>query len=424
MPSALFILTNNNKETHKKVLKIFRSNFNINFYYAIFALNNKLRVKANENIIFNNMNYKKFHAKLHQIIIFLVIPLLFFVHTKLYGQEDENYRIKTIVIDPGHGGRDSGARGVYSMEKDIVLDIALRLGKYFEENFPDIEVIFTRKTDTLIPLYERAETANKNNADLFISVHVNANPNRLASGTETFAMGIHKSQSNLEVAKQENAAILYEEDHDEQYEGFDPQSAESYIIFSLMQDAYLKQSLNFASSIQDNFEAETGLNNRGVKQAGFLVLYKTTMPRVLVEAGFISNPEEENYLNSDKGKEKIAASIFKAFKKYKENAEENNVKLAEYPNTKKKNDSISYKLQIAASVNKISTDADFFKNYKNVEVHKDEDNYKYTVGNYNNYEDAVKYKKEIQEDFPGAFVVAYKNNQIISVKKALSQKEN
>ncbi|MFW6095006.1 MAG: N-acetylmuramoyl-L-alanine amidase family protein [Bacteroidota bacterium] len=370
------------------------------------------------------MNYKKFHAKLHQIIIFLVIPLIFFVHTKLYGQEDENYRIKTVVIDPGHGGRDSGARGVYSMEKDIVLDIARRLGKYFEENFPDIEVIFTRTTDTLIPLYERAEIANKNKADLFISVHVNANPNRLARGTETFAMGIHKNQSNLEVAKQENAAILYEEDHDEQYEGFDPQSAESYIIFSLMQDAYLKQSLNFASSIQDNFEAETGLNNRGVKQAGFLVLYKTTMPRVLVEAGFISNPEEENYLNSDKGKEKIAASIFKAFKQYKENAEENNVKLAEYPNTKKKNDSISYKLQIAASVNKISTDADFFKNHENVEVHKDEDNYKYTVGNYDNYEEAVKYKEEIQEDFPGAFVVAYKNNQIISVKKALSQKEN
>lgn len=424
MLAALFVLINNNKETHKKVLKIFRSNFNINFYYAIFALNNKLRVKANENIIFNNMNYKKFHAKLYQIIIFLIIPYIFLAHTKLYGQENNNYRLKTVVIDPGHGGRDSGARGVYSMEKDIVLDIALRLEKYFKENYPEIEVIFTRRTDTLIPLHERAEIANKNDADLFISIHVNGNTNKLARGTETFAMGIHKNQSNLEVAKQENAAILHEEDHEEQYEGFDPQSAESYIIFSLMQDAYLKQSLKFASSIQDNFEVETGLNNRGVKQAGFLVLYKTTMPRVLVEAGFISNPKEENYLNSDKGKENIASSIFKAFKEYKESSEANNVKLAEYKRPKNKKDSISYKLQIAASVNKVSTDADFFKNYKNVEVHKDEDNYKYTIGNYNNYEEAEKYKEKIQEDFPGAFIVAYKNNEIISVKKALSQKEN
>ncbi|MFO8236491.1 MAG: N-acetylmuramoyl-L-alanine amidase [Bacteroidales bacterium] len=370
------------------------------------------------------MNTEKIHAKLSQIIICLIIVSIFLTPGDIIGQENNDYRIKTVVIDAGHGGRDSGARGLYSMEKDIVLDIALKLGTYFEKHFPEIEVVFTRKTDTLIPLYERAEIANKNSADLFISIHVNANSNRLARGTETFAMGIHKSQSNLEVAKQENAAILYEEDHDEQYEGFDPQSAESYIIFSLMQDAYLKQSLNFASSIQDNFAEDTGLDNRGVKQAGFLVLYKTTMPRVLVEAGFISNPKEENYLNSEEGKEKIAASIFQAFKEYKEESEENNVKLAQQSSHNDQNDSISYKLQIAASVNKISTDAEFFKDYKNVEVHKEKDNFKYTIGDYENYEDAVKYKKQIQKDFPGAFVVGYKNNKIISVKKALSQKEN
>jgi N-acetylmuramoyl-L-alanine amidase len=364
------------------------------------------------------MKDQKFHAKLNILKFFFIIVFAFFLINGSSAQKRQNYKLKTVVIDAGHGGRDSGAPGSYSVEKDLVLDIALKLGKYIEKNLPEVNVIYTRKTDTLIPLYKRAEIANKNKADLFISIHINANRNKRANGTETYVMGLHKSQSNLEVAKKENAAILFEEDYTQKYEGFDPKSAESYIIFSLMQNAYQKQSLNFASDIQHYFTDNTSLKNRGVKQAGFLVLYKTSMPRVLVEAGFISNKKEEDFLNSEEGKTKIARSIYEAFKNYKREIESNSTMLAQ------DNENIIFKLQIAASKNKIPTSSSFFKGYDNVDVIKSEETYKYTIGSYKEYDKAMEKKKELKKDFPGAFIIALQNKKVISVKKALSQINN
>ncbi len=230
-------------------------------------------------------------------------------------------KVRTVVIDPGHGGRDPGAVGSKSEEKDIVLNIGLKLGEYIEENLPDVNVIYTREKDEFVELYRRAEIANKNNADLFISLHCNSNPSKSTHGTETYVMGLHRSQENLAVAKKENAAILYEDDYEETYDGFDPHSPEANIIFSLYQNAYLENSLKIASHIQQQFSERANRVNRGVKQAGFLVLYQITMPGILVEAGFLSNPREEEYLMSETGQAYLASAIFRAFRDYKEEQE-------------------------------------------------------------------------------------------------------
>jgi N-acetylmuramoyl-L-alanine amidase len=281
-------------------------------------------------------------------------------------------------------------------------------------------VIYTRKTDTLIPLFKRAEIANKNKADLFISIHVNANESSRVRGTETYVMGLHKSKSNLEVAKQENAAILYEEDYSKTYQGFDPNSAESYIIFSLMQNAYLEQSLDFASYIQKNFDQNTHLKNRGVKQAGFLVLYKTSMPRVLVEAGFLSNPDEEKYLNSEKGQKQLASSIYEAFKEYKQKLESESVMLTNGEDSIATQDSVVFKVQVAAASDPIPLDSDYFKGYEEVQEHNISKQYKYTIGSTTNYNRIQQLKEKIKKDFPGAFIVAFENSEPISLDKALS----
>ncbi|MFC2104763.1 N-acetylmuramoyl-L-alanine amidase [Bacteroidota bacterium] len=218
----------------------------------------------------------------------MLIFLNFCLTTISYGQIEEKYSLKTIIIDAGHGGRDDGTSGRKAKEKDIALTIAIKLGTYIEENIPDVKVIYTRTTDVFVPLNERANIANKNKADLFISIHLNGNKNTRAYGTETYAMGLHKTDGNLEVAKIENSAILFEEDYTTKYEGFDPNSAESYIMFSFLQNTYLEQSLNYASFIENEFETRALRKSRGVKQAGFLVLWKTTMPSVLIEAGFFN----------------------------------------------------------------------------------------------------------------------------------------
>jgi N-acetylmuramoyl-L-alanine amidase len=233
-----------------------------------------------------------------------------------YGTYKEPYRIKTIVIDPGHGGHDSGCLGSSAKEKHIALNVALRLGELIEKKYPDIKVIYTRKTDEFVELHERAAIANRNHADLFICIHCNSG-GPSAFGAETYVMGLHKTEDNLSVAKRENSAVLYEKDYKQKYDGFDPNSPEANIIFTLYQNAYLSQSLKFASAIQQQFEEYAGRFNRGVKQAGFLVLYKTAMPAVLIETGFLTNKTEEKYLESDKGQQAIASSIFKAFMEYK-----------------------------------------------------------------------------------------------------------
>lgn len=227
------------------------------------------------------------------------------------------YKIKTVVIDPGHGGHDAGCLGASAKEKHIALDIALKLGKQIETHYPDVKVIYTRTKDVFVELHERAAIANRAKADLFICIHANASESPSAFGTETFVMGLHKSAENLAVARRENSAILYEKDYKTRYDGYDPNSPEAHIIFNLFQKAYMEQSLLFASKLQNEFEEYAGRFNRGVKQAGFLVLYRTAMPAVLIETGFLTNKAEEKYLLSEKGQNDIAVSIYRAFLSYK-----------------------------------------------------------------------------------------------------------
>ena len=223
----------------------------------------------------------------------------------------------TLVIDPGHGGHDAGALGAISKEKNINLSVALQFGKYVERNMPDVRVIYTRKTDVFIPLKERANIANRANADLFISVHTNALPaGRQAYGSETYTLGMARANANLAVAKRENSVITLESDYKSTYQGFDPNKAESYVIFEFMQDKFMKQSVDLATCIQRQY-ASAGRPNKGVHQAGFLVLRNTSMPSVLTELGFITTPSEEAYLNSQQGVTELSRSIYNGFLAYR-----------------------------------------------------------------------------------------------------------
>lgn len=237
------------------------------------------------------------------------------------GNDKFKEKITTIVIDAGHGGHDPGCSGRFSKEKNVALDIALKLGRYIEENMPEINVIYTRKTDVFVELYERARIANEANADLFISIHCNANENKSAYGTETITMGLHKSKVNLETAQRENGVILLEDNYEQNYDGFDPNSPEAYIVFSMFQNAFLDRSIDLASKVEQQFRDRVNRKSRGVKQAGLLVLFKTTMPSILVETGFLTNPTEEKFLNSKEGQSYIASAIYRAFKDYKNGIE-------------------------------------------------------------------------------------------------------
>lgn len=271
------------------------------------------------HFLYNTPNFER--AKLQKSnvkrsLIIAVCFILLFLCPVPGGWSKGNYRIKTVVIDAGHGGHDSGCLGASAKEKHVALDIALRLGRLIETHFPEIRVVYTRKTDVFIPLHERANIANRAHADLFICIHLNSG-GKGAYGSETYVMGNHKSEDNLEVAKRENSAILLEDDYKTQYDGFDPNSPEANIIFSLYQSQFMNQSLLLAANIQDEFETYAGRYNRGVKQAGFLVLYKTAMPAVLIECGFLTHDTEERFLASEKGQLNMAQSIFRAFKAYK-----------------------------------------------------------------------------------------------------------
>jgi N-acetylmuramoyl-L-alanine amidase len=227
------------------------------------------------------------------------------------------------VIDAGHGGKDPGCRGKVGRESEITLKVAIELGRILKENIPGIKVIYTRQRDQFVELYDRAELANKNNADLFISIHCNSGPKHIY-GTETYTMGLGTSEGNLEVAKRENAVILKEENYKKHYDGFDPNSAQAHILFSLYQNAYIENSLRFADKVEAQFRGKTGRTSRGVKQANFIVLWKTTMPSVLIEIGYLTNNKEEKYLNSKTGRTYIASGIYRAFKEYKEELESMN----------------------------------------------------------------------------------------------------
>jgi len=231
--------------------------------------------------------------------------------------------VKTLVIDPGHGGDKPGALGKHCQEKELTLSIAKKFGKLVEDNYPDVKVIYTRTTDVDVALSERANIANRAKADLFISIHINSHPTSVPVGMETYVMGLSRSRANMEVAKKENADILLEDGYknNSEYQGFDPNSPESYVMFAMYQNAYIDKSLNFAQYTQEQYKNSIKTTNRGVKQAEFFVLYKTAMPAVLTEVGFISNPAEEAYMMSDEGQATIAICILNAFANYKAHEE-------------------------------------------------------------------------------------------------------
>lgn len=329
----------------------------------------------------------------------------------------------TIVLDPGHGGKDPGAMAYSAKEKDINLAVAVALGKMIEQNHPDTRVVYTRKTDRFIELDERANIANRNKADLFISIHTNAvKRGSSVRGTETFTLGLARTEENLEVAMRENAAILLEDNYLQKYEGFDPTSTESYIIFEFMQNKHMEQSIGFASSIQKEFVKEKRVN-RGVKQGGLLVLRKTSMPAVLVELGFISNREEAHYMISASGQRNLARALYRAFVKFKEEYERKqgllNGNVAQATTSKPANRSsnvqttppvkgkVVYKIQILTSGKKLPANSREFRGYKNVSWFKERGLYKYTYGESSDFNEIRALRRKVAKDFKDAFIIKF-----------------
>ena len=381
-----------------------------------------------------------------------------------------------LVIDAGHGGNDPGAIGTYSKEKNINLNVALKLGSLIEKNCSDVQVVYTRKTDVFVGLKERANIANHAKADLFISVHTNSLPKgRIAYGSETYSLGMARAKENLEVAKRENSVILYESNYQEKYAGFNPNQSESYIIFDFMQDQQMKHSAELAKAVQQQY-ASAGRPDKGVKQAGFLVLRETSMPSILTELGFISTPEEERYLNSAQGVEELARSIYNGFINYRKTLAQpagNEVPKLEVPKPQENEPQAQdeaqpvtdrnepaqkteplgetdtehktqdkapennekapvkteeatqglpvFKIQICSSSHKLRNDATQFKKLTPVDSYQENNLYKYTYGSTTSYKEILALKKTIQDKFPDCFVVAFKGTQKISVQEALKQ---
>jgi N-acetylmuramoyl-L-alanine amidase len=251
-----------------------------------------------------------------------VLTLLFAWLSSFTELEPKKFKLKKIVIDAGHGGKDPGCHGRKNNEASIVLAVAKELGRILNENMSDVKVIFTRDKDQFVELHDRAGIANKNNADLFISIHCNSGPKEV-QGTEVYTMGLHTTEGNLDVAKRENSVILQETDYKKKYDGFDPNSPLAHILFANYQNAHLSSSIKLASYIDDEFKQKMGRNSRGVKQAGFLVLWKTTMPSLLIETGYLTNKQEEQFLANKENQVYMASSIYRAIKKYRESLELN-----------------------------------------------------------------------------------------------------
>jgi N-acetylmuramoyl-L-alanine amidase len=337
------------------------------------------------------------------------------------------YQIHRVVIDAGHGGKDPGALGLHSREKDIALGIALKTGEYIQKYLPGVEVIYTRKTDVFVELYKRAKIANDSKANLFISIHCNASKSTAANGTETYVMGLHKSAANLEVAKLENAAILNEENFADMYEGFDPNKDEDYITLTMFQDAFLDQSTMLADEIERQFRERAKRKDRGVFQAGFLVLYRTTMPGVLVETGFISNAAEEKYLMSEDGQSYIASAIFRSFKFYKEEMErkDNKAQLVIKEQVKEpeavKPPDVFFRVQFYSSKTKKVFDSKKYKDMPDIREYKLDGWYKYSTGNFRTYDEALRHQKFVRDTkkYKDAFIICFRENERISLEKAL-----
>lgn len=366
----------------------------------------------------------------------------------------------TVVIDAGHGGHDSGAVGKFSKEKDINLRIALEVGRLIENNCNDVKVIYTRKTDVFIPLDGRARVANKAKADLFISVHTNALPDgRIARGVETYTLGMARAQENLNVAKRENSVILVENNYKERYAGFNPNSSESYIMFEFMQDKFMSQSISLAKLVQRNVVKTAGRNDKGVHQAGFLVLRCTSMPSVLVEVGYISTPDEERYLNTDAATKNIGKSIYQAFVQYRaqnrttgkgtsiteqqisepaQSEREVKPRIETTPQvverseptvshnqvvTQTNSGEVVFKVQFMSSPSRINKQS-AFKGINNVEYYIEGGRYKYTCNPTCNYDEAISWCREVKTKFPDAFIAAFRNNKRIDIHEAIKEYRN
>lgn len=334
-----------------------------------------------------------------------------------------------VVIDPGHGGKDAGALGRKAKEKDINLAVGLALGDMIKKNYKDVKVVYTRDDDYYITLQERANIANKAKGDLFISLHTNSVDRRsknrnTVEGAETYTLGLHRTEENLEVAKRENSVIVLEDDYSTKYQGFNPNSTESYIIFELNQSKHMEQSVNFASLVQSEF-GEVGRKDKGVRQAGFWVLAATTMPAVLVELDFICNPTQEAYLSSNSGQKELAGAIFKAFEAYKENFDYYNKgelvvasrsashrrKIEEQQATETTSGEVEYRVQFMSLDRKLPAKSKEFKGLKDVDCYYDSGMYKYTTGATSDMAEAQKKLKKVREHFKDAFLIEMVNGK-------------
>jgi len=386
---------------------------------------------------FNLLSFKRIIAPFLLIII-VVFPC---------KSQNANNGIKKIVIDPGHGGKDSGTMGTKrykQYEKHIALAISLKLGNYIAKAYPEIELVYTRKTDVFLELMERTELANQLDADLFISIHCDGFTNPNASGASVFVMGMSKLKANMDVAMRENSVIYMEDNYKEKYEGFDPQSAESYIVFSLMQNTYLDQSISFAENVEKEFAIRAKRKSRGVKQAPFYVISRVNMPSVLIECGFLTNPKEEDYLNTTIGQDYIASAIFRAFRSYKENVDKISNQAGDKQKKKQEvnkqevnkqevNKQVIEKKELKANIIFKVQIGTYLKDMKNsekfsgIQIEEDILNgiYKYFVGNTSSKIEADKLRETmIEKGFNGAFVIAFKDGIRINVKEALSLQKN
>lgn len=355
-------------------------------------------------------------------ILIILIPFFFMGSESVFAQRKKTF---TVVIDPGHGGRDPGALGSISKEKDIALSVAKKLGEKININHSDVKVVYTRTTDKFVALDERPRIANRAKAHLFISIHANALDRRRRSpqGVETYILGLHRSQDNLEVAKRENSVIVYEDDYKTKYQGFDPKEPESYIIFEFMSNKFLEQSLNFASLTQNELINGAKRINRDVRQAGFLVLRETGMPSVLIELGYITNREEEKYMNSAQGQNELANSIYSAFTKYKTDYNKRNEHLLSENSNSETNNSdliteavesdIEYKVQFMTAPRLYNSNARAFKGLAPVEYYKDGSVYKYVHGSSTNEKEILSLLNKVRAKFNDAFIVEFKNGQRI-----------
>ena len=356
---------------------------------------------------------------------------MFAISSLLEAQNTANNNLRTIVIDPGHGGKDPGTMGTKrynKYEKDIALSVSLKLGQYISNTFPSVKVVYTRKEDVFVALNERTKIANNLNADLFISIHCDGFTNSIASGASVFVMGMSKLKANLDIAMRENSAIYLEDNYQEKYDGFDPESPESYIVFNLMQNTFLEQSLQLAEQVEKQFATRANRKSRGVKQAPFYVISRTKMPSILVECGFLTNHKEEDFLHSEKGQDDIASAIFRAFRDYKESLEnidklvEDKINRDDEDNQQVikqiEKDRMVFKVQIGTYLKSMKNDKSFIE-IKAQEV-KINGTFKYYVGCENEKANADKIKNKMLDlGFSGSFVVAFYKDTRISIQEAL-----